>query len=130
MTANSTLLDRDDWRGTLADAVNEDSEFARACERVDGSMTLVIGDERAWFKLYRGEMIDEEPYVPAFGATFRLVGGRGAWDALLQGETALSEAMYRGSIRSEGNTLEANRLREALELLVRHMQRLSEEEDE
>ncbi|MEF8826805.1 MAG: hypothetical protein V5A27_10795 [Halapricum sp.] len=110
--------------------MNSDPEFTRACEQVDGSMTLFIGDERAWFKLYRGAIIDEEPYVPPFGSTFRLVGDRAAWEELLQGDTSLSEALYDGSIRSAGNTLEANRLREALELIVRQMQQLSEAADE
>lgn len=126
MTADETLLAADDWRATLTEAVNKRDDFAAASEYVDGSMTLIIGDERAWFKLYRGKVLETEPYVPSFGATFRLVGDRDAWRSLCRGETSLSESLYDGSIRTAGNTLEANRLREALELLVRTMQRLSE----
>jgi putative sterol carrier protein len=129
MSGERTLLNRSNWRERLTDALNDDPEFARSCELADESMALVIGEERAWFKLYRGSIIDEEPYVPPFGSTFRLVGDRKAWEELLRGETSLSEALYDGSIRSAGDTLEANRLREALELFVRQMQRLSEVAD-
>lgn len=126
MTETDSLFD-DDWRTALLTAVNEDDAFAQAAEQFDGSVAFEIGDRSAWFKVYRGEMIDTERYVPMFGATFRLVGSRDAWDALARGEVSLSEALYDGSLRMAGNKLEANRMRDMLELVVRQLQALEPE---
>lgn len=124
----SMPFDSTEWRSVLSESVNDDDSFVQAAEYFDGSLSFEIGDKVAWFKIYRGRIIDEEPYVPSFGASFRIVGDREAWVALSAGETSLSGAMYDGSIRARGNKLEANRLREAVELMVRHLQEISADE--
>ena len=123
----TTILD-DDWRTALADHVSTDA-FERATAQFDGSVAFEIGDETAWFKVYRGRVIDTEPYVPAFGATFRVTGDREAWARVVTGETSLSGAIHAADLRTAGNKLEANRMREMLELLVRGLQHLERADD-
>ena len=124
----TTILDEDDWRDDLADHASTDA-FERAAAQFDGSVAFKIGDETAWFKVYRGRVIDTEPYVPAFGATFRVTGDREAWTRVASGETSLSGAIHAADLRTEGNKLEANRMREMLELLVRSLQDLEGDDE-
>jgi putative sterol carrier protein len=116
------MFDSDTWVADTVAATNDDERFATAAEHADESVVLEMGDSVTWLKIYRGEIIDTESYVPQFGATFRLVGSEDAWRQLAAGELSLSEALYNVSIRTKGDKIEANRLREALELFVRHLQ--------
>lgn len=124
------MFKSDTWLADVVAAANADDRFGTAAEHFDGSVTLAMGEETAWLKLYRGEIIDTEPYVPQFGATFALSGSADDWRRLAAGETSLSESLYDGSIRTRGNKLEANRIREALELFVRHLQSVTSEAGE
>jgi putative sterol carrier protein len=116
-----------EWLASAVASANDDNRFITATTQFDGSLALQMGTEVAWFKIYRGEILDRESYVPPFGATFRLVGDEEAWDSLVDGGLSLSEALYDGSLRMTGNKLEANRMREAVELFVRHLQTAADE---
>lgn len=116
------MFESDTWVADTVSATNDDERFTTAAEHADESVALEMGESVTWLKIYRGEIIDTEPYVPQFGTTFRLVGSETAWRRLAAGEASLSEALYDVSIRTKGDKLEANRLRDALELFVRHLQ--------
>lgn len=116
------MFGNESWVSETVTAVNSNEEFERAAEHFDGSVAMEIGDDIVWLKVYRGEIIDAERYVPQFGATFRLVGSERAWQRLAAGETSFSQALYETTVRTRGNKLEANRLRDAIELFVRHLQ--------
>ncbi|WP_323173371.1 hypothetical protein [Natrialba sp. PRR66] len=116
------MFGNESWVSETVAAVNGDEAFERAAEHFDGSVAMEIGDDIVWLKVYRGEIIDTERYVPQFGATFRLVGSERAWQRLAAGETSFSQALYETTVRTRGNKLEANRLRDAIELFVRHLQ--------
>jgi putative sterol carrier protein len=116
------MFGKNTWLEDTVAAANDDGAFNTAAEHFDGSVALEIGDRTAWLKIYRGEIIDTESFVPQFGPTFRLVGDATAWQRLAAGDISFSEALYETSIRSRGNKLEANRLRDAIELFVRHLQ--------
>ncbi|MFC6766493.1 hypothetical protein [Natrinema soli] len=116
------MFGNESWVTETVAAVNDDEAFERAVRYFDGSVAMEIGDDIVWLKVYRGEIIDTEPYVPQFGATFRLVGSERAWQRLAAGETSFSQALYETDVRTKGNKLEANRLRDAIELFVRHLQ--------
>lgn len=116
------MFGNDSWVADTVASVNDDDEFAAAAEHFDGSVALEMDDRTVWLKVYRGEIIDTEPYVPQFGATFRLVGDADAWRDLATADRSLSQALYEGRVRTVGNKLEANRLRDAVELFVRHLQ--------
>ncbi len=124
------MFGNDSWVSETIEAVNGDEQFRAATEHVDGSIAFEIGDETRWVKLYRGECIDSEPYVPQFGATFRIVGDRDSWRRVAAGDTSFSEALYQTSLRTKGNKLEANRLRDGLELFVRHLQQVTPDDTE
>lgn len=115
------MFGNDTWLADTVASANNDGEFVAAAEHFDGSITLEIGDQTTWLKIYRGEIIDTEPYVPQFGTTFRLVGDKAAWQRLAAGNISFSQALYETIIRNKGNKLEANRLRDAIELFVRHL---------
>lgn len=119
----TAVFDVDGWRDALADEVSTGA-FETASMEFDGSVALEIGDQTAWFKVYRGRVIDTEPYVPSFGATFRVVGSKDAWTSVAAGDQSLSGAIHAGDVWTAGNKLEANRMREMLELLVRGLQEL------
>lgn len=116
------MFEPDGWLADTVVSVNNDDKFSTAAEHFDGSVALEFGDQTVWLKIYRGEIIDTEPYVPQFGATFRLTGEENAWQRLAAGEISFSEARYKTVIQSKGNKLEANRMRDATELLIRHLQ--------
>ncbi|MCD2203388.1 hypothetical protein [Halobacterium sp. KA-6] len=116
------MFGNDTWLTDTVASANNDGEFSEAAEHFDGSIALEIGNQTVWLKIYRGEIIDTEPFVPQFGATFRLVGDESAWQQLAADDISFSQALYETAIRSKGNKLEANRLRDAVELLVRHLQ--------
>lgn len=119
------MFGNDSWLSDTVASANSDQRFATATEHFDGSIALEIGDETAWLKIYRGECIDTESYVPQFGATFRIVGPIEPWQRLAAGETSFSEELYRATIQTKGNKLEANRLRDGLELFVRHLRQVT-----
>lgn len=122
------MFDNETWLADAVASTNDDERFTTATTEFDGSVALEIGTDVVWLKLYRGEIIDTESYVPSFGATFRLVGDENAWRRLADGGTSLSKALYDGSLRTVGNKLEANRMRDALELFVRHLQAATKDE--
>ena len=118
------MHDNASWVNSTVASVNDDESFQRAAEHFDGSIALEIGETTVWLKLYRGAIIDTESYVPRFGATFRLTGEAADWQRLANRELSFSQASYQGIISSSGDKLEANRMREAIELFVRHLQRV------
>ncbi|GGL66028.1 hypothetical protein [Halocalculus aciditolerans] len=125
----TSILDTQDWPQELANAASSD-EFRRSATEFDGSLALEVGSDTAWFKIYRGHVIDTEPYVPSFGATFRVIGDDKAWRRVASGDQSLSGAIHTGSLKTAGNKLEANRMREMLELLIRTLQDLDEAIDD
>lgn len=123
------MFDNETWLADTVASANDNERFTSSTTEFDGSVALEMGSDVTWIKLYRGEIIDTEPYVPPFGATFRLIGDKDAWHRLADGRTSLSKALYDGSLRTAGNKLEANRMREALELFFRHLQTAMDESE-
>ncbi|NHN42802.1 hypothetical protein G9C85_14355 [Halorubellus sp. JP-L1] len=122
-------MDVDHWRSTVTERANEDDRFATASEQFDGSVAFDVGDRTLWFKLYRGRIIDTERYVPFFGATFRVLGDPDAWATVAAEEASFTEQVRRGRLRITGNKLEANRMRDATELMMRYLPKPTEELD-
>jgi putative sterol carrier protein len=116
--------DVEQWVGDVVASANADDRFAGATEQFDGSITFEIGPRTLWLKVYRGEIIDTERYVPMIGTTFSVVGDSEDWAQLVQEEVSLAEQLYDGNLTTSGNRIEANRMRESVELLVRYMQDL------
>lgn len=122
-------MDTDSWASAIVERANGDDRFETATEQFDGSIAFDVGSTTLWFKIYRGRIIDTEPYVPMFGATFHLEGDEAAWTRLREGEASLSEQLGTGRMHTSGNTLEANRMRDATELMVRYLQAATEAAD-
>ena len=114
-------LKTDTWMEEVVESANRDDRFETATSQFDGSIALNIGDDVLWFKIYRGSIIDTESYLPQFGATFHIRGSREAWKQIRDGEKSLSEQLTLGNLRITGNKIEANRMRDAEELILRYI---------
>ncbi|UHQ96125.1 hypothetical protein [Natrinema halophilum] len=111
----------------LVQAANDDHRFESATEQFDGSITIETGSRTLWLRIYRRAIIATEPSVPMAGETFSVVGETNNWARLVCTDASLSELLYDGSLRTKGNKIERNRMRDCLELLVRHLETLERE---
>ena len=117
-------------------ALNANAEFVTQTQWFDGSVLLEVGDDRLWLKIYRGKVIDHQTSVPPFGYTFKFSGTEAGWKLLLSGKRRWADLTFPGKryfdddpklkrvgemevvIATEGNTLEAGRMTEAMFLLA------------
>lgn len=86
-----------EFRERLKVALNADEEFVHECRWFDGSILLESPGERCWLKVYRGAVIDELEFVPAFGYTFKVIGDDAAWRMLATGERTFTDLATPGS---------------------------------
>lgn len=121
------------FREGLARALNEDEAFARETRWFDGSILLEVDAGQCWLKVYRGKVIDALDFTPPLGYTFKISGSSDTWQLFTSGQRQFVDLITPGSryfsnseevlqangfappaIRIEGNTMEANRIHEAL----------------
>jgi hypothetical protein len=121
----------------LAEHLNASSEFETYARWFDGSILLESEDGQCWLKVYRGKVIDQLPFMPPLGYTFKLGGPDWAWMALIQRERHFVDLITPGrrhfdddddfskidqlappALRLEGNVMEAGRVTEAVHLLA------------
>jgi hypothetical protein len=104
----------------LQEHCNGLEDFQKATDWSDVNVVLAMGDKRYWLKLYRGRVMDLMEYLPvsnALGYDVIVSGDEPAWRQLAMG-TKSWEQLTTGRITIEGNLLEANRLHEALCILM------------
>lgn len=95
---------------------NGHAPFKRASEWADTKVLVTSGDDRFWFKLYRGSIIDVAEYAPlsnALGYDVLISGSPEGWGHARNGSKAW-ELLTVHQISMDGNLIEANRLHEAL----------------
>lgn len=100
---------------------NSNENFKIASHWADTNVVLAFGDERYWLKLYRGEIIDimkYEPMANALGYQVIVGGSVDAWQDVLEKRRVFFDAYSTGEITVEGNLIEANRMFEALMLML------------
>lgn len=99
---------------------NEQEAFNKATEWADVNLVLAIGDHRYWLKIYRGKIIDVMEYLPmsnAIGYRVLVSGAEDAWRELMSGTKSWA-LISTGRIAIDGDLIEANRIHEALCLLI------------
>lgn len=114
----------------LAEWCNRQPAFQRAAEWADVNVVLAIGDTRFWLKLYRGRVIDVMAYLPAtnpLGYDVIVSGQTEAWRELLNTTTKSWAQLASGKIVIDGNLIEANRMHEALCILLESFATLAKE---
>jgi len=117
---------------TLVERLNTNEAFQTQAAVFDGSVLLEVDDDKLWLKIYRGQVIDHDAQVPAFGYTFKFSGPEEHWQYLLSGRKTWADLTFPGKryfdddpglsrlgelsvdIATEGNLLEAGRLTEAM----------------
>lgn len=121
------------FRADLVEALNRSAEFQRETRWFDGSILLEVDGSQCWLKIYRGKALEALDFTPPLGYTFKISGPGDRWDQFISGERRFADLLTPGSryfasaedlrnasgftppdIRVEGNTMEANRLHEAL----------------
>lgn len=114
----------------LAEQCNRQPAFQRAAEWGDVKIVLAIGETRFWLKLYRGRVIDVMAYLPAsnpLGYDVIISGQTEAWRELLNSKTKSWAQLASGKIVIDGNLIEANRMHEALCILLESFAVLGQE---
>lgn len=107
-------------------AVGRDPVFHTGTEHFDGSVLFAIGDYTIWMKWYRGGIIDIHEGADPLGYTFALRAPLDTWTGIWE----LPRASYRpwarlfnfGDIATDGNGLEATRVRPATFAFLAHME--------
>jgi hypothetical protein len=112
---------------TLAAQLNVNPEFEMYARWFDGSILLESDDGQCWLKVYRGKVIDQLPFMPPLGYTFKLGGPEWAWTALISGgrryfdnDTDFSQIdqLAPPALKLEGNLMEASRVTELIHVLA------------
>ena len=117
---------------SFVDALNKNQAFATQAAVFDGSVLLEVDNDKLWLKIYKGQVIDHDTNVPAFGYTFKVAGPEAHWQDLLDGKKLWADLTFPGKryfdddpgltrlgelsvdIATEGNLLEAGRMTEAM----------------
>jgi hypothetical protein len=108
---------------TLAAQLNVNPEFEMYARWFDGSILLESDDGQCWLKVYRGKVIDQLPFMPPLGYTFKLGGPEWAWTALIRyfdNDTDFSQIdqLAPPALKLEGNLMEASRVTELIHVLA------------
>lgn len=123
----------DSFREGLVARLNTHEGFVQETRWFDGSILLEVGGGQCWLKVYRGQVIDSMSFTPPLGYTFKISGSTEAWSEFRAGKRTFADLITPGTrrfsssadvenadplappaIRVEGNTMEANRIYEAL----------------
>lgn len=113
---------------TLQQECNDSNAFKRASEWADTKVLLVIGTEKFWLKLYRGQIIDVMEFLPmtnALGYDVLVSGDDAAWARVDNGAKSW-DVISTGQVAIEGNLIEANRLHEAICIMIETWETTSE----
>lgn len=127
-----SFLAEQKFQTAFVDALNNNEAFNTQALMFDGSVLLEVDSDQLWLKIYKGQVIDHDTQVPAFGYTFKFSGSQKSWQYLLSGEKLWADLTFPGKryfdddpklerlgelsvdIATEGNLLEAGRLTEAM----------------
>ncbi len=110
----------------IRDAAEADDVFRVNTEHFDGSVLWQIGDYTIWMKWYRGRIIDMHEGPDPLGYTFALRAPlepwAGIWDLPRTSYRPWARLFNYGDIATDGNGLEATRVRPATFAVLGHME--------
>lgn len=105
----------------LRSHLNNLEAFRKATEWADVNVAVKIGDHRYWMKIYRGQVIDlmeDLPMTNPLGYRVIISGDEAAWRELKDGTAKTWALTTTGRLVIDGDLIEANRIHEALCLIV------------
>lgn len=110
----------------VREEVSQDPGFRGGIEHFDGSVLLEIGDFALWMKWYRGGIIDMHEGADLLGYTFALRAPLATWTGIWKLPRTSYNPWARlfnfGDIATDGNGLEAARVRPATFVFISHME--------
>lgn len=110
-----------DSLNALAARCNENKQFFEATEWADSKIKLEIGSRSFWMKLYRGRIIDVMEYLPgtnALGYDIVVSGAEETWLKFVNEDAKSWALMSTSEIVIDGNLIEANRMHEAICIIL------------
>ena len=113
-----------DFARALEIQLNESKHFAEASAWSDVKVLLSFGEQQYWMKLYRGKVIDLMEYYPMsnpLGWDYVIGGSIDNWNDLLKGLRPIGHMLDTGSIKVDGNLLQANRMYESTHVILNIM---------
>ena len=106
---------------SLQERLNAKGEFNKASKWSDVKVLLCLGDKRYYMKLYGGKVIDVREYFPPYsvplGWDFSISGPLETWQDYINGKLTFGH-LLQGRVIIDGNLLEANRMHDAVQLIV------------
>jgi putative sterol carrier protein len=106
---------------TLAKKLNRKIAFRTAARWSDVRLRLSFGDKHYYLKLYGGKVIDVRDYSPflvPLGWDFSISASLEVWKDLISGKRNVYDLIPPGHFVVDGNMTQANRLYEAIWLIV------------
>ncbi|MEM7469475.1 MAG: hypothetical protein AAF387_21700 [Pseudomonadota bacterium] len=106
---------------SLAERLNESTEFNRASQWSDVKVLIKFGDHQYWLKLYGGKVIDHMEYYPManpLGWDYSITATLETWQTLRGGSLAAGYLLDTGKISVDGNLMQANRMYESTHLII------------
>jgi hypothetical protein len=110
----------------IGEAASRDAVFRAGTEHFDGSVLLEVGEFVIWMKWYRGGIIDMHEGADILGYTFALRGPLATWVGIWELPRTSHRPWARffnyGDIVTDGNGVEATRLRPATFAFIGQME--------
>ena len=108
------------WMESFKTMCNGSEQLRIATRFADTKIVFMFGDTRYYWKLYKGAIIDAQPFVLSFdplGYDVVIRGDMEAWQALALRRVKFWDLYNSGKIEVGGNHLDAHRLHEAILLM-------------
>jgi hypothetical protein len=105
------------WMDAFKARCNASEDFRVASQFADTKLVFMFGDRRYYLKLYRGAIIDLQPFVMSFdplGYDVVVRGPMDAWKSVAGRHTKFWDHYNNFQIEIGGNHMDAHRLHEAL----------------
>jgi len=104
----------------LKERLNSNPDFSASSLFFDGIILIEICSLAIWMKVFMGRAILVTQKPLPFGYTFAVKGTAEGWGlAMDERKDRLREAVYKGKLRIEGNTLEFTRMTKAVHGLMK-----------
>jgi len=105
--------------------LSENNDFVSCTNYFDGIINLEIDSFSVWIKIFMGKVIEASSVAFPFGYTFAVKGSAKGWKfALDSKKNRFREALYKGEIKIDGNTLEYNRIAKAVHGIIEILRKM------
>lgn len=106
-----------EWMEAFRDACNSNEEFKLNAKFADTKMVFFFGDTAYYLKLYKGQIIDLEPFILNFaplGYDIVVRAEMDVWSSIRSKEVKFWDHLNSWRIEVGGNHMDAHRLHEVV----------------